>query len=283
MVNAAPSFTLAPGTATVSLVSGATASETINVSAAGGFTAGITLSVSGLPAGVTASFATNPSTTSSVMRLNATSAASLGTTTVTVTGVSGSLMGSTSFTLVVSAAPGLSLSAAFPGVTLTAGSSAADAISVSGSNGFTGKVALTAAITSIPAGAQLLPIVTFGSTSPVTLSGAGPGTATLSISTTAATTSQLTYPFGIRASWGCSMLAGIFFAFVPRRRNKLMQFFSLLVGVTLISVGVSGCGGGSGSTVNAGKTGTTAGNYVITITATSGTVTTTTPVNLAVD
>jgi hypothetical protein len=79
------------------------------------------------------------------------------------------------------------------------------------------------------------------------------------------------------------MLAGIFFAFVPRRRNKLMQFFSLLVGVTLISVGVSGCGGGSGSTVNAGKTGTTAGNYVITITATSGTVTTTTPVNLAVD
>jgi hypothetical protein len=68
-------------------------------------------------------------------------------------------------------------------------------VTVTPSGGFTGSVALTAALTS-PTGAQDLPTFIFGATAPVSITGAATGTATLTITVTALTTSTLVYPLG---------------------------------------------------------------------------------------
>ena len=63
----------------------------------------------------------------------------------------------------------------------------ASTITLTPGGGFTGNVALTAAITSSPTGAQDPPSLSFGSTTPVDITGTSAGTATLTILTTAAT------------------------------------------------------------------------------------------------
>ena len=71
---------------------------------AGGFSGSVTLAASGLPTGVTASFDTNPTTSSSVITLAASSSAAAGTSTVTITGTSGSLTASTAIALTIGSA-----------------------------------------------------------------------------------------------------------------------------------------------------------------------------------
>jgi hypothetical protein len=75
--------------------------DTITVTPLGGFTGSVTLSASGLPAGVTASFATNPTTASSALTLAATASAAAGAYNVTVTGVSNALTASTPLSLTI--------------------------------------------------------------------------------------------------------------------------------------------------------------------------------------
>ena len=87
-----PDYTLSPNPASLTINRGASGTSTISIPRTGGFTAGVTLTASGLPAGVTASF--NPSQTtggSSVLTLSASSTATIGAATITVTGASGSL------------------------------------------------------------------------------------------------------------------------------------------------------------------------------------------------
>jgi hypothetical protein len=96
-----PSFTLAPSAPAVSIAEGLSANNTITVTDLNGFTGSVTLVASGLPSGVTATFATNPTTATSVLTLAASSTATVGTATVTVTGTSGSLTASTTITLTV--------------------------------------------------------------------------------------------------------------------------------------------------------------------------------------
>src|SRR5215471_15924254 len=55
-----PNFTLSASPSSVSVTQGSSASSTITVTPSGGFTGSVTLSASGLPSGVTASFGTNP-------------------------------------------------------------------------------------------------------------------------------------------------------------------------------------------------------------------------------
>jgi hypothetical protein len=64
-----------------------------------GFSGSVSLSASGLPKGVTASFNPGSTTTTSTLTLKASSTASLGTFTVTITGVSGALSHPTTITL----------------------------------------------------------------------------------------------------------------------------------------------------------------------------------------
>jgi zinc metalloprotease ZmpA len=103
------------------------------------------LSASGLPAGVTASFGTNPTTSNSVLTLTASSTATTGTATVTVTGTSGALTHTTTVSLTVNAPaqPDYSLSASPTSVSVTQGGTGNSTITVTPVNGFTGSVTLS--------------------------------------------------------------------------------------------------------------------------------------------
>jgi hypothetical protein len=104
-VNPAPSFTLGASPASLTVAQGASGKSTITVTGQNGFTGSVTLAASGLPSGVTAAFATNPTTGSSVLTLTAGSTAAVGSATVTIKGTSGSLTASTTIALTISCTP----------------------------------------------------------------------------------------------------------------------------------------------------------------------------------
>jgi hypothetical protein len=83
---------------------GAATTYTTTVTAVDGFTGSVSLSVSGLPSGATASF--NPTSITgsgtSTLTVSTTTATALGTYSVTITGTSGSLVHNTGVTMVVS-------------------------------------------------------------------------------------------------------------------------------------------------------------------------------------
>jgi len=151
--------------------------------------------------------------------------------------------------------------------------------------GFTGSVVLAATITSSPSGAQYLPTFSFGSTSPVSITGTTTGTATLSISTTAASSAALVLPKRPGVPWyaaggatvACLMLFGI-----PKRRSRLRTMLGMLAFLVALTGGVFACGGGSGGGRGTSISGTTAGTYIVTVTGTSGTTTATGTVTLTV-
>jgi hypothetical protein len=97
-----PDFSLSASPASLTVKQGANGSSTITETPSGGFTGSVTLSVSGLPAGVTAGIATNPTTSNGVVTFTASSTATVGTATVTITGVSGSLTHTTTVSLTIS-------------------------------------------------------------------------------------------------------------------------------------------------------------------------------------
>ena len=57
---ASPSFTITAATAALTVTPGGSTADTVTVAGAGGFAGSVTLGISGLPTGVTASFGTNP-------------------------------------------------------------------------------------------------------------------------------------------------------------------------------------------------------------------------------
>jgi hypothetical protein len=161
-------------------------------------------------------------------------------------------------------------------------------ITVTPSGGFTGSVALTATITSSPTGAEYLPILSFGSTTPVSINGAGAGTATLTISSTAATSASLVRHMRRGFPWyteGGAALACILFIGVRTRRRGWRTMLGMLALLVTLTGGVLACGGGGSGSVGSGgngNPGTTAGTYTITVTGTSGTTTATGMVTLTV-
>jgi hypothetical protein len=146
-------------------------------------------------------------------------------------------------------------------------------IAVTPSNGFTGTVNLTCAITPAaandPAMCNILP-------ASVIINGTTPQTATLTISTTQAT--ALNQPFKLFwPSAGGATLALAFFFGIPRRRRNWLAMLGLFC--LIVSIAGIGCGGGNAGTGGGGgggggggssNPGTTAGTYTITITGTSG-------------
>jgi hypothetical protein len=102
-----PNATLSASPATLSVGQGASAQSTIAISRVGGFTASLSFTASGLPAGVTASF--NPASTtgtSTLMTVSASPTAAAGTATVTVTGSGGGITRTTSIGLTVTGTGG---------------------------------------------------------------------------------------------------------------------------------------------------------------------------------
>ena len=146
-------FTLSASPSSLTLVQGASGASTIAVNALNSFHSSVSLSVSGLPTGVTASFNPTSTTATSTVTLTASSTATTGTATVTITGTAGSLTNSTSLSLTVNAPPNFTLSASPTSLTIAQGSSGASTITVNPLNGFNGSVALSAS--GMPSGVTL--------------------------------------------------------------------------------------------------------------------------------
>jgi subtilase family serine protease len=88
---ATPNFTLSASPSSLTIHRGNSGTSTITVNPVNGFSGSVSLSASGLPRNVTASFSPSSTTTTSTLTLTASRRASTGTKNVTVTGKSGAL------------------------------------------------------------------------------------------------------------------------------------------------------------------------------------------------
>lgn len=96
-----PGFTLSAAPSSLTVGKNGSGTSTISVAGFGGFSGSVHLTASGVPAGVTATFGTNPATAGSALTLKATAKAIPGTSTVTITGTSGGLTSYTTVTLTI--------------------------------------------------------------------------------------------------------------------------------------------------------------------------------------
>jgi len=97
-----PDFELASQADIISLAQGSSVSDTIFTIAKNGFSSSVTFSTSGLPNGVTASFAATDASHTQ-LTLNASATAAAGTSTITITGQSGGLTHSVPISLTITA------------------------------------------------------------------------------------------------------------------------------------------------------------------------------------
>jgi len=139
-----PSFTLSASPGSSTLLQGASGPTTITVNPVNGFSGSVSLTASGLPAGVSAVFSTNPATTTSLLTLSASAAATTGTFPVTITGAAGTLSSKATVTLTVNPAGNYTLSASPASFSVVRGAKATSTIAVNPLNGFSGSVSLSA-------------------------------------------------------------------------------------------------------------------------------------------
>jgi hypothetical protein len=162
-------------------------------------------------------------------------------------------------------------------VTINAGATTGNTstITVTPADGFTGSVALTAAISSGPSGAQDPPAFSFGSTSPVDITGPSAGTATLTIATTAASGCAQAYQMQRGSPWytGGAALACVLLFGIPVGRRSRRTVPGILLLLVALTLGLPSCGGSGTSTCNVPVTGTTPGIYTLTVTGTAGATT----------
>jgi hypothetical protein len=170
-----PNFSIAATPASQTVTAGAGTSYTATVTASGGFTGVVNFSVSGLPAGASASF--NPTSVtgsgSSTLSVSTSTTTPAGTYTLTVTGTSGTLVHSTTVTLVVNpvgGVPDFTISVSPTSLNVTRGNTGNYTVTIGAVNGFTGTVSLSV---------SGLPSRVTASFNPASVSGSG--TSTLSV------------------------------------------------------------------------------------------------------
>ncbi|MGD0569892.1 MAG: protease pro-enzyme activation domain-containing protein [Candidatus Sulfotelmatobacter sp.] len=148
---ASPNFTIAASPTSLSVAQGSSGSSTITIASQNSFNSATTLTVSGLPTGVTATFSTNPVTppangsATSTLTLAASSTATAGTATITVTGTSGSLTHSATITLTVTSTgtANFTLSLSPSSFTVDEGGSKSTTLTITSVNGFHSAVTLS--------------------------------------------------------------------------------------------------------------------------------------------
>jgi hypothetical protein len=182
-VSSSPSakdFGIALSPATVTAIAGGSQS-TFAVSTTGqnGFADAVMVTLSGLPAGATASPASPfsvPAGASQTVTLSIPSTVSAGNFTLTASGTSAALTHSATLALTVDPGGDFSIATAPPTLTVTAGGSTSFALSITGQNGFVNAVMVT--LSGLPAG------VTASPASPFSVPAGGSQTVTLSIPAT---------------------------------------------------------------------------------------------------
>ena len=166
----------------------------MSASPTNGFAGAVAVTISGLPAGVSAqpSMLTLTPAAAQPIALTAATTAAAGTATLTLTGTSGMLSHATMVTLTVAPAPDFSLTVSPPTLTLTPGATGSQiSISSTAINSFTGTVAV--AISGLPAGVTANPStlnLTPGTPQNITLTaaaGASASTATVNFTGTSGT------------------------------------------------------------------------------------------------
>jgi hypothetical protein len=182
-VNPTGNFTLSASPSSLSFIQGASGTSTVTVSPQAGFNASVSLTATGLPSGVTASFSPASTSSTSSLTLKASSTATTGTVTVTITGASGNLSNATTISLIITAAPSYTLSASPSTLTISQGASGVSNVTVTPQGGFTGSVNLSSSGLSSGLTAAFNPTST-ASTSTLTLTAsttANTGTVTVTV------------------------------------------------------------------------------------------------------
>ena len=149
-------------------------------------------------------------------------------------------------------------------------------ITVSSLNGFTGSVALAAVVYSSPAGAVNLPSLTFGATTPVSVTDSTPGTAKLTIGTSTGGGCTSVSLLNRGVPWytkGGAIVACFLLFGIPARRRR-QTILGMLALLAILTLGATACGSGGGSgACTVVVSGTTPGTYTVTVTGTSGSTT----------
>lgn len=153
-------FTLTVTPVSVTLAPGASQTLAVSATASGSFESSVSVSMTGLPSGVTASPATLTLAPGVAQNVTLSSAATAATTTasITVTGTSGTLVHTAAVSLTVSAAqatPNFSLAVSPASASLTVGGSTTVAVSATAVNAFTGSIAV--AVSGLPGGVSAAP------------------------------------------------------------------------------------------------------------------------------
>ena len=302
VVVTAPSFALSGSSTSLSLMPGNSTSLNLSLTPQNGFNSAVALSVSGLPTGVTATFTpvSISGTTVSVLKFTAASTAAGSSSTVTVTGVSGSLTKTISLSLVV-AAPNFALAPSLTSLIVVAGNSTSINVFATTQNGFNSAVALS--VSGLPSGVA-------GVFSPASITGTA---ASVLKFTAAATTAAGTYPLTITGASGSlkqtatvsltvsvpslSIAASVSSLTVPASSSGSLTISASQSALSsAVSFSVTGLPTGitaafspatlsaSGSTTLNFTTGSTvtAGTYPLTVTATGGGLTSKSAVSLVV-
>jgi pre-peptidase len=170
-------FSISASPTGISLGHGASGTVTIGTAVVSGSPESVSLSISGVPAGATASFGTNPITAggSAVLTINAGTAAA-GTYTLTVTGTAPSAAHSAGVTLTIAGSPDFSVGVSPASRSIVAGSSTTYTVATGALNGSTQSIALS--VSGLPAGAT-------ASFSPTTVAAGGSSTLTVAVASTA--------------------------------------------------------------------------------------------------
>jgi hypothetical protein len=144
LVVSQPDFSLAASPASQTVSQGASTTYNVTVTPVAGFNLPVSLDATGLPSGAAAAFNPNPAGGSSTLSITTTSTTPSGTYSLTIKGTAGSLVHTTSVTLVVSGGtPDFTLSATPASLSIIRGATAFYTITVAGLNGFAGTVSLT--------------------------------------------------------------------------------------------------------------------------------------------
>ena len=199
-------YTLAVTPTTVPVTQGATANATVAINRTNNFAGQVSLSATGLPTGVTATF--QPSITTgntSTVTFTATGSATLGNATVTIRGNTDGLSEQTAtLTLTVAAAAGgFTLSMGSPTTTLQQGTSGNATVNINRTNNFAGTVNLT--VTGLPTGVTgtFTPAAATGNTSTLALTATGTATvgqATVTVRGNSGTLAEQTATFTLNVT-----------------------------------------------------------------------------------